>query len=175
MTALVLECDGAGVGVLAFLDKAHTETFGNPVITPVPTVPRDRPGILITGHNLPDLKMLLEQSAESGVDIYTHGEMLPVHAYPAFSEYPDLAGNYGSSWWHQREEFERFGGPVVVTTNCIVPPKDTSQDRLHTTGPAGYPGVAHIPAAEDGGKDFSAIIEQAKACPPPERLERPGA
>lgn len=171
MTALVLECGGVGVGVLALLDKAHTETYGNPAITSVPTVPRNRPGILITGHDLPDLKMLLEQSAESGVDVYTHGEILPAHAYPAFSAYPHLAGNYGSSWWHQREEFERFGGPVVVTTNCIVPPKDTYTGRIYTTGPAGYPGVAHIPAAADGGKDFSAIIEQAKTCPPPERLE----
>ena len=174
MTALVLECGGIGVETLALLDTANTKTYGSPQITPVKTGAGKRPGILVTGHDLKDLEMLLEQAKDSGVDIYTHGEMLPANAYPAFKKYANLAGNYGSSWWHQKEEFEKFNGPVLVTTNCIVPPKDSYQGRLYTTGPAGYPGVTHIPAAADGSKDFSGIIRYAQTCPPPQDLGSPG-
>ena len=150
MTALVLECGGVGVNTLALLDTANTKTYGNPEITPVKTSVGNRPGILITGHDLKDLHQLLEQSEDSGIDIYTHGEMLPSNAYPALKKYPHLAGNYGSSWWHQKEEFEKFNGPVLVTTNCIIPPKAAYTDRLFTTGPAGFPGVKHIAASKDG-------------------------
>ncbi|MGB9176754.1 MAG: hydroxylamine reductase [Methanoregula sp.] len=174
MTALVLECGGIGVTTLALLDTANTTTYGNPEITSVKTSVGKRPGILITGHDLRDLQQLLEQSKESGIDIYTHGEMLPANAYPALRKYTHLYGNYGSSWWHQKEEFDKFGGPVLVTTNCIVPPKDTYQDRIYTTGPAGYPGVKHIPAGKDGKKDFSGVIAHAKKSPPPQDLEAPG-
>jgi len=174
MTALVLECGGIGVETLALLDTANTKTYGSPQITPVKTGSGTRPGILVTGHDLKDLEMLLAQAKDSGVDIYTHGEMLPANAYPAFKKYANLAGNYGSSWWHQKEEFEKFNGPVLVTTNCIVPPKDSYQGRLYTTGPVGYPGVTHIPAAADGSKDFSAIIRYAQTCQPPQDLGSPG-
>jgi hydroxylamine reductase len=174
MTALVLECGGIGVETLALLDTANTKTYGSPQITPVKTGAGKRPGILVTGHDLKDLEMLLEQAKDSGVDIYTHGEMLPANAYPAFKKYANLAGNYGSSWWHQKEEFEKFNGPVLVTTNCIVPPKDSYKSRLYTTGPVGYPGVTHIPAAADGSKDFSAIIRYAQTCQPPQDLGSPG-
>ena len=129
-----------------------------------------RPGILITGHDLKDLEQLLEQSKDSGVDIYTHGEMLPANAYPALKKYTHLYGNYGGSWWHQKEEFEKFNGPVLVTTNCIVPPKDSYKDRIYTTGPAGFPGVKHIAAGKDGKKDFSAVIAHAKTSQPPQDL-----
>jgi len=174
MTALVLECGGIGVETLTLLDTANTKTYGSPQITPVKTGAGTRPGILVTGHDLKDLEMLLEQTKDNGVDIYTHGEMLPANAYPAFNKYANLAGNYGSSWWHQKEEFEKFNGPVLVTTNCIVPPKDSYKGRLYTTGPAGYPGVTHIPAAADGSKDFSAIIRYAQTCQPPQDLGSPG-
>jgi hydroxylamine reductase len=174
MTALVLECGGVGVSTLALLDAANTKTYGNPEITSVKTTVGSRPGILITGHDLRDLEQLLEQSEESGVDIYTHGEMLPANAYPALKKYAHLYGNYGGSWWHQKEEFETFNGPVLVTTNCIVPPKDSYKDRIYTTGPAGYPGVKHIAAAKDGKKDFSAVIAHAKKCQPPQGLQSPG-
>jgi len=174
MTALVLECGGVGVTTLALLDTANTKTYGNPEITSVKTTVGSRPGILITGHDLRDLEQLLEQSKESGVDIYTHGEMLPANAYPALKKYPHLYGNYGGSWWHQKEEFETFNGPVLVTTNCIVPPKDSYKDRIYTTGPAGYPGVKHIAAAKDGKKDFSAVIAHAKKSQPPQGLQSPG-
>jgi len=174
MTALVLECGGIGVETLTLLDTANTKTYGSPQITPVKTGAGTRPGILVTGHDLKDLEMLLEQTKDNGVDIYTHGEMLPANAYPAFKKYANLAGNYGSSWWHQKEEFEKFNGPVLVTTNCIVPPKDSYKGRLYTTGPAGYPGVTHIPAAADGSKDFSAIIRYAQTCQPPQDLGSPG-
>ena len=167
MTALVLECGEAGVKVLALLDTANTKTYGSPEITSVKTTAGKKPGILITGHDLRDLEQLLEQSRESGVEIYTHGEMLPANAYPAFKRYKHLVGNYGSSWWHQKEEFEKFNGPIVVTTNCIVPPKDSYKDRVYTTGPAGYPGVKHIEKSTDGTKDFSRVIEDAKICQPP--------
>ncbi len=170
MVGLVLECGEYGVKVLALLDAANTGAYGKPEITSVKTTVGSRPGILITGHDLKDLEMLLEQSQDAGIDIYTHGEMLPSHAYPAFKKYPHLYGNYGGSWPHQKEEFESFNGPVLVTTNCIVPPKDSYKERLFTTGLTGYPGVAHIRAADDGTKDFSSLIEMAKTCKPPELL-----
>lgn len=168
MVGLVLECGGVGVKVLALLDEANTKTYGNPEITSVKTTVGTRPGILITGHDLRDLEQLLEQSNGSGVDIYTHGEMLPANAYPDLKKYNHLVGNYGSSWWHQKEEFESFNGPIVVTTNCIVPPKDSYVDKIYTSGPAGYPGVKHITASPDGKKDFSKVIEHAKTCNPPQ-------
>jgi hydroxylamine reductase len=174
MTALVLECGGVGVSTLALLDAANTGTYGNPEITSVKTSAGTRPGILITGHDLKDLQQLLEQSKDSGVDIYTHGEMLPANAYPALKKYSHLYGNYGGSWWHQKEDFEKFNGPVLVTTNCIIPPKDSYKSRLFTTGPAGYPGVTHIPAAPDGKKDFSRIIALAKQSLPPLDPGAPG-
>jgi hydroxylamine reductase len=168
MTALVLECGGVGVKVLALLDTANTKTYGNPEITSVKTTVGTKPGILITGHDLRDLEQLLQQSKDSGVDIYTHGEMLPANAYPALKKYHHLVGNYGSSWWHQKDEFEKFNGPIVVTTNCIVPPKDSYKDKIYTTGPAGYPGVKHIVKSTNGTKDFSQVIEHAKKCQPPQ-------
>ncbi len=167
MTALVLECGAVGVKVMALLDTANTKTYGNPEITEVKTTVGTNPGILITGHDLLDLHQLLEQSENSGVDIYTHGEMLPANGYPELKKYNHLVGNYGSSWWHQKKEFESFNGPIVVTTNCIVPPKDSYIDRIYTTGPAGYPGVQHIGKTADGRKDFTKVIEQAKTCKPP--------
>ena len=174
MTALVLECGGIGVATLALLDTANTKTYGNPEITSVKTVPGKRPGILVTGHDLKDLQQLLEQSKDSGVDIYTHGEMLPANAYPGLKKYAHLYGNYGGSWWHQKEEFEKFNGPVLVTTNCIVPPKDSYRDRIYTTGPAGFPGTKHIAAGKDGKKDFSAVIAHAQKSQPPQDLQAPG-
>ncbi len=174
MTALVLECGGIGVSTLALLDTANTKTYGNPEITSVKTSVGKKPGILITGHDLKDLEQLLEQSKDSGVDIYTHGEMLPANAYPALKKYAHLYGNYGGSWWHQKEEFDAFNGPVLITTNCIVPPKDSYKDRIYTTGPAGYPGVKHITAGKDGKKDFSAVIAHAKKTQPPTALPAPG-
>jgi hydroxylamine reductase len=174
MTSLVLECGGVGVKTLALLDNAHTKTFGNPEITTVKTTVRDRPGILITGHDLKDLQDLLEQTKGTGVDVYTHGEMLPAHAYPAFRKYDNLVGNYGSSWWHQKEEFEAFNGPIFITTNCIVPPKDSYLSRIYTTSVVGYPGTTHIPSPATGKKDFSALIRHAKTCPPPQPLPGSG-
>jgi len=174
MIALVTECGRTGVNVLALLDEANTSAYGKPQITSVKTTVGKRPGILITGHDLKDLEMLLEQSKAAGVDVYTHGEMLPAHAYPAFKKYPHLIGNYGSSWWHQKEEFEQFNGPVLFTTNCLVPPKDTYKSRLFTTGLTGYPGVPHIEADPGGKKDFSKIVSIAKTCQPPRALPGSG-
>ncbi len=174
MVTIVLECGSVGVSVLALLDAANTSAYGSPQITSVKTTAGKRPGILITGHDLKDLEMLLEQSKDAGVDIYTHGEMLPAHAYPAFKKYSHLIGNYGSSWWHQKEEFEQFNGPVLFTTNCLVPPKDSYKGRLFTTGLTGYPGVPHIAAGPSGNKDFSAIITLAKTCNPPNALPGSG-
>jgi hydroxylamine reductase len=174
MVAIVLECGNVGVSVLALLDDANTSAFGTPQITPVKTTAGKRPGILITGHDLKDLEMLLEQSKDSGIDIYTHGEMLPAHAYPAFKKYPHLHGNYGGSWPHQREEFEQFNGPVLFTTNCLVPPKDSYKGRLFTTGLTGYPGVPHIGADLNGKKDFSRVIAFARSCQPPNALPGDG-
>jgi hydroxylamine reductase len=174
MTALVLECGGIGVTTLALLDTANTKTYGNPEITSVKTSVGTRPGILITGHDLKDLEQLLEQSKDSNIDIYTHGEMLPANAYPALKKYAHLYGNYGGSWWHQKEEFEKFNGPILVTTNCIIPPKDSYKGRLFTTGPAGYPGVSHIAATPDGRKDFAKIIALARMSQIPQNLQAPG-
>nr|WP_319538186.1 hydroxylamine reductase [uncultured Methanospirillum sp.] len=174
MIAMVLECGEIGVKTLALLDTANTKTYGNPEITPVKTTVGTKPGILITGHDLRDMEQLLDQSRDNGVDIYTHGEMLPANAYPAFKKYKHLIGNYGSSWWHQKDEFDSFNGPVLVTTNCIVPPKDSYIDRVYTTGPAGYPGIKHIVKKADGTKDFSAIIEHAKKCQPPQQPKTNG-
>jgi hydroxylamine reductase len=171
LTALVLETGRYGVEGMALLDKANTEAYGNPEITKVSLGVGDRPGILISGHDLKDLEMLLEQTAGTGVDVYTHSEMLPAHYYPAFKKYPHFKGNYGNAWWKQKEEFESFNGPVLMTTNCIVPPKDSYIDRVYTTGAAGYPGCKHIAGGIGETKDFSPLIEHAKACPPPEEIE----
>jgi hydroxylamine reductase len=174
MIALVMECGSTGVKVLALLDAANTSAYGKPQITSVKTTVGKRPGILITGHDLKDLGMLLEQSKDAGVDVYTHGEMLPAHAYPSFKKYSHLVGNYGSSWWHQKEEFVQFNGPVLFTTNCLVPPKDAYKGRLFTTGLTGYPGVPHIEAGPGGKKDFSKIIALAKTSQPPAALQGSG-
>ncbi len=175
MVALVLECGSTGVRVLALLDEANTSAFGKPEVTSVRTSVGNRAGILITGHDLKDLDMLLAQSTDAGVDVYTHGEMLPAHAYPAFKKYPHLYGNYGGSWVHQREEFEQFNGPVLFTTNCLVPPKDNYKGRVYTTGVVGYPGTTHIVASKDGKKDFSQLIAYAKTCQPPNSLPGSGS
>ena len=171
LTALALETGKYGVDGMALLDTANTTAYGDPEITSVDLGVRQNPGILISGHDLRDLEMLLEQTAGTGVDVYTHGEMLPAHYYPAFKKYSHFAGNYGNAWWKQKEEFERFHGPILMTTNCIVPPKDSYKDRLYTTGAAGYPGCTHIDGEIGAQKDFSALIEQAKHCSAPEELE----
>ena len=171
LTALTLETGSYGVKVMELLDKANTETYGNPEITKVNIGVGKNPGILVSGHDLRDLEMLLEQTQGTGVDVYTHSEMLPAHYYPAFKKYPNFVGNYGNAWWKQKEEFERFHGPILMTTNCIVPPKDSYKDRLYTTGAAGYPGCTHIDGEIGAQKDFSALIEQAKHCSAPEELE----
>lgn len=171
LTALALETGKYGVAGMALLDKANTETYGNPEITKVNIGTRKNPGILISGHDLKDLEMLLEQTQGTGVDVYTHSEMLPAHYYPAFKKYPNFAGNYGNAWWKQKEEFESFNGPILMTTNCIVPPKDSYKDRLYTTGAAGYPGCIHIPGGIGEQKDFSQIIEHAKKCATPDEIE----
>ncbi|WP_323088952.1 hydroxylamine reductase [Allobaculum sp. JKK-2023] len=172
LVALALETGKYGVDGMALLDAANTAAYGNPEVSKVEIGVRNRPGILISGHDLRDLEMLLEQSKDSGVDIYTHSEMLPGHYYPAFKKYDHFAGNYGNAWWKQKEEFESFNGPIVMTTNCIVPPKDSYKDRLWTTGAAGYPGCRHIPGEIGEEKDFSAVIEQAKQCKPPVEIEQ---
>ena len=171
LVALTLEVGKYGVQGMADLDAANTTAYGNPEITTVDIGVRKNPAILISGHDLKDLEMLLEQTKDTGVDVYTHSEMLPAHYYPFFKKYPHFAGNYGNAWWKQKEEFESFNGPVLMTTNCIVPPKDSYKDRLWTTGAAGYPGCKHIDAPYGEVKDFSAIIEQAKKCPPPTEIE----
>lgn len=170
---LVLETGKYGVKAMALLDKANTETFGNPEITEVDYSAGNKPGILISGHDLKDMKMLLEQSKESGVEIYTHSEMLPANYYPEFKQYNHFHGNYGNSWWSQNEEFESFNGPILMTTNCIVPMKEknTYKDRMFTTGAAAYPGCKHIESDSQGYKDFSEIIELAKKCKAPTNLE----
>lgn len=172
LVALTLETGQYGVQGMALLDKANTSSYGDPEITKVQLGVRQNPGILISGHDLKDLEMLLEQTAGTGVDVYTHGEMLPAHYYPAFKKYDNFAGNYGNAWWQQKEEFDKFNGPVLLTTNCLVPPKDSYKDRVYTTGAAGFPGCTHILEAADGSKDFSALIDQAKTCPPPTELEQ---
>ncbi|WP_455656441.1 hydroxylamine reductase [Phascolarctobacterium sp.] len=171
LTALVLETGSFGVKVMALLDTANTSTYGNPEITKVELGVRSNPAILISGHDLRDLEMLLEQTANTGVDVYTHSEMLPAHYYPAFKKYPHFAGNYGNAWWKQKEEFEAFNGPILLTTNCLVPPKDSYKDRVYTTGSVGFSGCKHIAGEIGEKKDFSALIEHAKKCPPPTQLE----
>lgn len=171
LTALALETGKYGVQGMALLDRANTGAYGNPEITEVDLGVRDRPGILVSGHDLRDLEMLLEQSAGQGIDVYTHSEMLPAHYYPAFKKYPHFAGNYGNAWWKQKEEFESFHGPILMTTNCIVPPAESYRERLWTTGTVGFPGCRHIDAAYGEVKDFSPIIEQAKGCRSPKLLE----
>ena len=171
LTALALETGKYGVQGMALLDRANTGAYGNPEITEVDLGVRDRPGILVSGHDLRDLEMLLEQSAGQGIDVYTHSEMLPAHYYPAFKKYPHFAGNYGNAWWKQKEEFESFHGPILMTTNCIVPPAESYRERLWTTGTVGFPGCRHIDAAYGEVKDFSPIIEQARGCRSPELLE----
>ena len=172
LVALTLETGKYGVSGMALLDKANTTAYGNPEITKVNIGVGKNPGILGSGHDLRDLEMLLQQTQGTGVDVYTHSEMLPAHYYPAFKKYPNFVGNYGNAWWKQKEEFESFRGPILMTTNCIVPPKDSYKDRLYTTGAAGYPGCRHIPGGIGEEKDFSAIIEHAKRCAPPEQIEQ---
>jgi hydroxylamine reductase len=172
LTGLVLKCGEYGVKAMALLDGANTKAYGNPEITTVKLDVGQNPGILISGHDLKDLEELLDQSQGKGVDIYTHGEMLPANAYPSFKKYTNFHGNYGGSWWHQNEEFEKFNGPVLMTTNCLGPPKDSYKDRVFTTGVVGFPGVKHIADREPGKKkDFSGIIAQAKATKAPQKLE----
>jgi len=171
LIGLVMECGQKGVSTLALLDKANTETYGNPEPTEVNIGVRDKPGILISGHDLRDLEMLLEQTKGKGIDVYTHGEMLPANSYPAFKKYDNFAGNYGNAWWKQNEEFEKFNGPILLTTNCIIPPRDSYRNRIYTTGVVGFEGLTHIYEREDGTKDFTPLIEQAKASKLPEQLE----
>lgn len=171
LVALTLATGEHGVKAMALLDEANTSKYGHPEMTEVSLEPRNNPGILISGHDLGDMEALLEQTKGTGVDVYTHSEMLPANYYPAFKQYDHFVGNYGGSWWHQRDEFKSFNGPILMTTNCIVPPKDDSYiDRLYTTGVAAFPG-AKVVEEKDGEKDFSALIEQAKQCEAPEKIE----
>ena len=170
LTALVLETGKWGVAGMALLDKANTESYGNPEISKVKLGVRNRPGILISGHDLKDLERLLEQTKGTGVDVYTHGEMIPAHYYPKFKKYDNLVGNYGNAWWQQKEEFEKFNGPILMTTNCVVPPKDSYKNRLFTTAAVGVESCTHIPLV-NGEKDFTPVIECAKKCAPPTELE----
>lgn len=171
LIALTLETGKYGVNGMALLDKANTTAYGNPEITKVNIGVGTRPGILISGHDLRDMEMLLKQTEGTGVDVYTHSEMLPAHYYPAFKKYPHFVGNYGNAWWKQKEEFESFNGPILMTTNCIVPPKDSYKNRLYTTGASGYPGCRHISGSIGDEKDFTEIIEHAKRCPSPTEIE----
>ncbi|MEK4359898.1 hydroxylamine reductase [Paenibacillus sp. FSL M7-1455] len=172
LVALAMEAGKYGVTAMAMLDEANTSVYGNPEITKVNIGVRNRPGILISGHDLKDLEELLKQTEGTGVDVYTHSEMLPAHYYPAFKKYEHFVGNYGNAWWKQNSEFASFNGPILMTTNCIIPPKDSYKNRIYTTGNTGFPGVRHIPEGMNGAaKDFSALIEQAKGCPPPTELE----
>lgn len=171
LIACTLETGKYGVQGMALLDKANTSAYGNPEITKVKLGVGTRPGILISGHDLRDMEMLLKQTEGTGVDIYTHSEMLPAHYYPAFKKYDHFVGNYGNAWWKQKEEFESFNGPILMTTNCIVPPKDSYRDRLYTTGAAGFPGCTHISGEIGEEKDFSSIIAHAKRCAPPTEIE----
>lgn len=172
LIALTLETGKVGVDGMALLDSANTGTYGNPEITKVNIGVRNRPGILISGHDLRDLEQLLEQTKDTGIDVYTHSEMLPAHYYPAFKKYDHFVGNYGNAWWKQKEEFESFNGPILMTTNCVVPPAPSYKHRLFTTGAAGVPGCVHIERDENGYKDFSPIIEMAKTCQPPKEIEK---
>ncbi|KMT20977.1 hydroxylamine reductase [Clostridium cylindrosporum] len=171
LVALALETGKVGVDGMALLDTANTSTYGNPEITKVNIGTRSNPAILISGHDLYDLAQLLEQTEGTGVDVYTHSEMLPAHYYPELKKYSHLAGNYGNAWWKQTEEFEKFNGPILMTTNCIVPPKASYKDRLFTTGASGFDGCKHIDKDENGKKDFSSIIELAKTLPAPTEIE----
>jgi hydroxylamine reductase len=174
LVELVMKAGETAVNTMALLDKANTETYGHPEITQVNIGVRGNPGILISGHDLKDMEELLKQTQGTGVDVYTHGEMLPAHYYPAFKKYSHFAGNYGSSWWHQNEDFETFNGPIIMTTNCLVPVKkeNTYLGRLFTTSVVSYPGAKHIADRPAGGaKDFSAVIALAKTCPPPKEIE----
>ena len=171
LIALTLETGKVGVDGMALLDSANTGTYGHPEITKVNIGVRKNPGILVSGHDLKDLELLLKQTEGTGVDVYTHSEMLPAHYYPAFKKYSHFAGNYGNAWWKQKEEFESFNGPILMTTNCIVPPKDSYKDRIYTTGAAGFIDVKHIKGESEDNKDFSEIIEQAKKCAPPTEIE----
>ncbi|MCT4687515.1 hydroxylamine reductase [Vallitalea sp.] len=171
LVALTLETGKYGVDTMAMLDDANTCTYGNPEITEVNIGVRNNPAILISGHDLSDLEQLLEQTKETGVDVYTHSEMLPAHYYPAFKKYDNFVGNYGNAWWKQKEEIESFNGPVLFTTNCIVPPKANHMDRIYTTGASGFPGCKHIEADENGKKDFTEIIEHAKKLDSPTEIE----
>ena len=171
LVALTLETGKTGVDGMALLDTANTSTYGNPEITKVNIGVGKNPGILISGHDLKDLELLLEQTQGTGIDVYTHSEMLPAHYYPKFKKYSNFVGNYGNAWWKQKEEFESFNGPILMTTNCIVPPKDSYKARLFTTGSAGFTGCTHIEKDENGHKDFSAIIEMAKSCAAPTQIE----
>ena len=171
LIGLTLETGKVGVDGMALLDSANTGTYGNPEITKVNIGVRNNPGILVSGHDLKDLELLLKQTEGTGVDVYTHSEMLPAHYYPAFKKYTHFAGNYGNAWWKQKEEFESFNGPILMTTNCIVTPKDSYKNRLYTTGAAGFPGCTHIAGESEDNKDFSVIIEQAKKCPSPIEIE----
>ena len=173
LVGLVMETGKITVETMALLDKANTSTYGNPEITKVNIGVRNNPGILISGHDLKDMEELLEQTKGTGIDVYTHSEMLPANYYPAFKKYSHLVGNYGGSWWHQQEEFESFNGPILMTTNCIVPVKDSYKQRIFTTGATGYPGTKHILDKKEGGKkDFSEIINLAKTCNPPKEIEK---
>ncbi len=174
MVAMVMRAGECAVNTMALLDEANTGTYGHPEITEVNIGVRNNPGILISGHDLKDMEELLEQTKGTGVDVYTHGEMLPANYYPAFKKYDHFVGNYGNSWWHQNKEFESFNGPIILTTNCLIPLKkdNTYLDRLFTTGVVSYPGAKHIPDRPAGGsKDFSEVIELAKKCKPPVELE----
>ncbi|KUG03922.1 hydroxylamine reductase [hydrocarbon metagenome] len=173
LVGLVLECGKQGVDVMALLDKANTSSYGNPEISRVNIGVRNNPGILISGHDLRDMEELLQQTEGTGIDVYTHSEMLPANYYPAFKKYTHFVGNYGNAWWQQNEEFEKFHGPILMTTNCIIPPRDSYRDRVYTTGSVGYEGLKHI-ADRNGSepKDFSAIIEHAKRCSAPEEIEK---
>ena len=171
LVALTLETGKVGVDGMALLDSANTGTYGHPEITKVNIGVRNNPGILVSGHDLKDLELLLQQTEGTGVDVYTHSEMLPAHYYPAFKKYSHFSGNYGNAWWKQKEEFESFNGPILMTTNCIVPPKDSYKDRLFTTGAAGFAGVKHIKGESEDNKDFSEIIELAKKCQAPTEIE----
>jgi len=174
MVGLVMKAGETAVNTMALLDEANTSTYGNPEISEVNLGVRNNPGILISGHDMKDMEELLKQTEGTGVDVYTHGEMLPANYYPAFKQYDHFVGNYGGSWWHQNEEFESFNGPVLLTTNCLIPVKNenTYLERLFTTGVASYPGAKHVPDRPQGGsKDFSPLIEMAKKCDPPEEIE----
>ena len=173
LVALVLECGKFGVDAMALLDKANTSSYGNPEITKVNIGVRNNPGILISGHDLKDMEELLKQTEGTGVDVYTHSEMLPANYYPAFKKYSHFVGNYGNAWWKQNEEFESFNGVILMTTNCIVPPKASYKDRLYTTGVTGFDGVKHISNGKNGEpKDFSALVAQAKKCKAPKEIEK---